>query len=213
MIPFNSELWVKFKNYVSKSEAGLSKSPSDTYALQCAPFAGAYHTNRGITFCTWKDQAKAVGAQPTYEGFLAMTDDQWNKILYRFYLVGTKNGSIKDNGIALSITEAFWGSGGYAFRNLAQALNNLGYKVTSASYLTIPMIQGANSLDAKKLFDEFWKVRLNFLSHLSNSPANIKGWTARIVEFEKIFRSYAGTIGILLVAVLGYYFYRIYSKV
>ena len=213
MIPYNSELWRKFYQFVMASEGGKSNDSRDTWAVKCAPFAGAYHTNKGITFCTWKSNAKAIGSEPTYEAFLSMTDEQANKILYEFYLFSTKNGSIKDNAIALSITEAYWGSGGHAFQNLATALNAAGFKCTSALILTNQMIQGANSLDAKLLFDKFWTARYNYLKSLSNAPTYIKGWTTRINSFKKIFSQYAGTVGIIFFAVLAYYFYRIYSKV
>ena len=212
MIPFDSELWRKFCHHVSIAEGGLSKDPNDS-AVSCAPFSGAYHTNMGITFCTWKKNAPLIGITPTYENFVAMTKQQAENILYQFYKFATKNGAIKDNAIALSVTEAYWGSGGYAYKNLATALNNLGYKVTSALSLTTAMIQGANSVDAKKLFDAFWNARLEFLKSLPNANVYLNGWTSRVNAFKNIFRNYAGTIGIIFFGVLAYYFYRIYSKV
>lgn len=212
MIPLNSELWRKFCHHVAIAEGGLSKDPNDP-AVSCAPFAGAYHTNMGITFCTFQKNAKLIGLQPTYEAFLSMTKENAEAILYQFYKFATKDGAIKDNAIALSVTEAYWGSGGYAYKNLAAALNSLGYKVTSALSLTSAMIQGANSMDAKKLFDAFWKARLEYLQSLPNASIYLKGWTARVTAFKNMFRSYAGTIGIIFFGVLAYYFYRIYSKV
>lgn len=209
MIPFDSELWRKFCAHVGASEGGLSKDPNDP-AVKCAPFAGAYHTNHGVTFCTWKANAPKVGFNPSYESFVKMTKTQADRLLYEYYISATKGGAIKNNAIALSLTEAYWGSGGYAFRNLATALNAMGYNVVSALVLTQSMINAANSADSKKLFEQFWIARLNFLKSLPTWSTYGNGWTARVNAFKKIFSSYAATLGIVFVAVLGYYAYRFY---
>lgn len=187
---FTSNKFNEFtKTHVLKWEGKTSKDPADT-AVKCAPFPGAFHTNKGVTFCTFKTLAAKLGIFPvTYEKFTKLTDDEVKKFVFEF-MQSVKADQLKDS-IALALTEATWGSGKLAVRQFYQALNNLNYRLPVRDFLTSQVINIANNISEKMLFDEYTRIRENFLYNtLGNNPKYskfVRGWRNRMNDFKKNF--------------------------
>lgn len=182
----NDPKFLELVKHILSFEGGLSKDERDT-AVKCAPFKGAYHTNKGITYCTFKDLAGKLNITNTYDRFTTLTDTDVAKFIYYFYK--DVNGDRMPASIGLSITEAAWGSGkSRAIKNLQQALVNLG-KLDSDE---VDGVFGAitenaiRSVPEQILYNEFWKERQRFIDSLTAQPKYAmfkRGWQRRIDTF------------------------------
>lgn len=184
MLYNDSNNWIEYVKHVLQWEGGVSRNPNDT-ASKCVQ-AGQIHTNKGVTYCTFKDRAGAIGISPvTYDRFLNLTDEDGAKFLYSFY--NQVNASKFSDSIALALTEASWGSGtDRAYKHLYDALKNLGQTATSKA----EAIEKSKLLPEKVLFDEYTKVRRQYLDFLTKSPkyASFKnGWNNRLKSFYDTF--------------------------
>jgi len=182
MLYNDSENWLKFTQHILNYEGKLSKLASDLSAAKCVQ-AGQFHTNKGVTFCTFKERASTLGISPvSYERFLNLTDDDVAKFIYSYY--NGVSGSSYPDSLALAMTEASWG-GGPIQKQLFTALNNLGQKVTTKAESIIAV----DKLPEKVIFDEFIKVRKAYLDMLLKSPkySMNKGWIPRLKSFYDNF--------------------------
>ena len=69
----NSAQFQQFVKHILSFEGGLSKDPRDT-AVRYAPFPGAYHTNKGVTYAAFTALGPKLGITPiSYERFLKLT--------------------------------------------------------------------------------------------------------------------------------------------
>ncbi|WP_369127815.1 glycosyl hydrolase 108 family protein, partial [Levilactobacillus tujiorum] len=84
------------------------------------------HTNKGITFCTFKALAGKLGITPvTHARFLKLTDQEVGLFIYEFY--NSVRGAELPDSVALAATEAAWGSGpGRALQHLRDSVRDLG---------------------------------------------------------------------------------------
>ncbi len=191
----SSPKWKEFVSHILYWETGyknptlsqgLSNDPKDTGAAVCIPFP-QYHTNKGVTFCTFKSMAQSLGITPvTYERFLRLTSEEVGRFIYAFYQ-NVKGDKFSDE-IGLSLAEAAWGSGaGNAAKHLQRSLNQLGKKVAIDGGIGPETIKAANSVDQKQLYDLFWADRTRFLKSLSNYSTYGKGWMNRVNSFLKGF--------------------------
>lgn len=180
----NSEKWLDYVDHVLYFEGPLSKDQRDT-AKSCVN-PGQYHTNKGVTFCTFKSLAPSLGISPvTYEKFLNLSNYEAGKFIYKFY--ENVQGPKFPPSIALLLTEIGWLSGpSRAFSHLEQALKNLGVKAVSVS----EMIKAVSKLDEKKVFDELKNERKKYIDFLTSSPKYAwakKGWERRMNSFLSKF--------------------------
>lgn len=177
-----------FRNIVLKWEGKTSSDRRDT-AVTCAPFAGAVHTNKGVTFCTFKAKARKLGISPiTHDRFLALTEDEVKRFVWDF-MQGINADKFKDS-VALALTEAAWMSGNSrAIRQLYEALNKLNYRLPVRDNLTQNVINIANNINENLLFNEYIKIRENFLYNiLGKNPKYswaVRGWRNRVEDFKK----------------------------
>lgn len=193
-----------FKSYVVfllGVEGKTSKNPDDS-AAHCAPFAGAYHTNKGITYCTFTDTAASLGITPvTYERFLNLTDDDVSKFVYQYYLY--VKGQFLPDPIAISMTEVAWGSGPEtAGITLQRALNDLGVSpvVTVDGSIGPLTLAAVKKVPVNTLFEAFWKERRSWILALTENPKYSMfktNWISRINSFLKQFTP-KGTAAIIL---------------
>lgn len=193
----------QYTTYLLKQEGKTSKDPQDS-AVSCAPFPGAVHTNKGVTFCTFKQSAAALGMTPvTYERFLKLSDTDVSRFLYQFYKA--VRGKDLPDPLALSLTEVGWMSGpDRAIKTLQIALNKLGNTLSidgDFGPLTLAAVKRSNLQD---LYSEFWKERERFLLNLSADPAYDQyrtNWINRLRLFISTFPpiAAAGVAGILII--------------
>ena len=188
-ITTSDELFKQYVKHVLRWEGKLSNDPDDT-ASSCAPFKGAYHTNKGVTFCTFKKNAKALGIAPvTYERFMKLTDED----IAGFVMIFCKSAEASElpTLLALSVTEAAWGSGPRrAIKHLQDALNNLGAKVDVDGDMGPQTEKAVLLADPDALYREYWKERQEYLDMLTRNPKYDQyknGWNNRVNDFLKIF--------------------------
>ena len=179
--------WKSYLDHLDYFEGKTSKDPNDS-AAKCAPFAGAYHTNKGITFCTFKGLATLANIKPvTYDRFLKLSENDVSAILYAGFYEYLNLKFFKPS-IALSLMEIAWGSGpSQAAKTLQKALLSLGVKVPVSSRITMEMINGCKKVGIVSLFSAIWKVRLDYLKSLNVWQYYSEGWTKRIETFKNRF--------------------------
>jgi lysozyme family protein len=188
MLITQTTIWQNYVSHVLGFEGKTSKDPRDS-ASKCAPFAGAYHTNKGITYCTFKGFAAKCGIKPvTYDRFLKLTDQDVSAFLYNIYYKDMKGKFIKDP-IAFSLMEIAYGSGqATAARNLQKALNSIGIRARYTGRIDEETINLMRRAGIKTLFNALWQVRLDYLKTLSVWEVYKNGWTNRINNFIDKFK-------------------------
>jgi lysozyme family protein len=185
----NDPLFQKYVRFVLSHEGGLSKDANDT-AVSCAPFPGAYHTNKGVTYCTFTQLANQLGILPvTYDRFTRLTDQEIGKFIFWFYTSVSAN-RLPDV-VGLAVTEAAWGSGSQkAIKQLQTALNDLGGTIQIDGIIGEETMQAVNNTGKTALYQQFWKVRIAFIDYLLtlSQYAQFKtGWHKRINDFLAAF--------------------------
>jgi lysozyme family protein len=188
-ITIDSPEFKKYLVHVLQWEGLTSKNPKDK-AASCAPVAGGIHTNKGVTFCTFKKYAAQLGITPvTYDRFLALSNDDVAKFVFLF--MQQAEASPLPNMVALSVTEAAWMSGpSRAKKHLQYALNALGQKVTIDGDIGPATMNAVKNVDPKKLYEAYWIERKKYLLQLSADPdyASFKnGWLNRLNSFLQKF--------------------------
>lgn len=204
-LQFTSPLWLQYVKHILKWEGKTSKDPRDT-AVSCAPFAGAFHTNKGITYCTFKSLAGGLGITPVnYERFLKITDEEVGRFAHRYYQ--SVRGDKFNDSLALAMTEAAWGSGpARAYKHLTDALKDIGQRITPSSTYTAEIGQVANQVNQATLWKAYQNRRKIYLiDYLGNSPKYSmfkKGWNNRLNDFNAKFTPSASTGGAGIIAAL-----------
>ena len=178
-----SDLWQKYASHVLSFEGKLSNDQDDT-AASCNP--GLYHTNKGVTYCTFKANARSLGILPvTYDRFLKLTEGDAAKFMYKYYK-NVKGDQLPDT-IAIQMTEAAWGSGpDVANSLLMRSLSDIGTNVGTIS----EAYKAANKADESQLFNAMTKRRYNWLNTLSDKPKYKKyknGWLRRQTNLINTF--------------------------
>lgn len=176
--------------YIKRWEGGLSKDKNDPAAIDTVPDGSGYHTNKGVTWQTFKGQAKLLGYTATPELFYKMPDNVWLKI-YKIGFWDSMNGDkISSQGIAELLADWAWGSGpGTAARFVQRYLVSKGYKIAVDGAFGPASTAALNDLikkqGAKKVFDEIFAARLAFLKSLGGWAAFGQGWLNRMNDFYK----------------------------
>lgn len=189
MIAATDKKWDSFVKHILKWEGKLSKDPRDN-AAKCVS-AGQFHTNRGVTFCTFKTLAAGLGITPvTYDRFLKLTDQEAARFIYRYY-TDVKGSQLPDS-VALAMTEAAWGSGSTrAFKHLRDALTDLGRPVTT----NLQAISAASAVDTTRLFKAYQNRRKQYLQNTLGSQPQyavfVRGWINRLNDFTKKFNPFS----------------------
>lgn len=183
LISANSTAWRNFTRHLLKWEGKTSSDPRDT-AARCFP--GGIHTNKGITFCTFKEMAPRLGITPvTHARFLKLTDAEVARFMYEYYL--QVNGQLYPVNLALAMTEAAFMSGASrALAHLREAVAANGLPARTTAQAT----QNAAKLPLNKLFASYQSARRSFLERLGASPQYsmfIRGWLNRLADFNAKF--------------------------
>lgn len=193
----DSPLFRDYLSYLLKEEGGKSSNTRDS-AAQCAPYTGAVHTNKGVTFCTFRTYAGTLNVLPvTYEHFLNLTDAEAAKFLYLYYQ-GAGGDQLPD-WLGISMTEVAWGSGPeIAVKTLQRALNALGASLRVDGVLGPLTRHAVNITDRRALFQAFWKERDRWLRSLDDWKIFGENWSSRMARFIKRFPPVGGAALLLL---------------
>lgn len=163
--------------YLKKWEGGFSNHHLDK--------GGA--TNMGVTLATWNDFAAKNGWQTGLAGLLNMTETQYRKIIYGFWLWARAD-KIDNQVIAEKVFEMTWGSGaGNAGVILQKALRRIGFNVKIDGDIGPKTLDATNSADASALFEALHAEHKKFLIGITqNDPSQkvfLQGWLNRINDF------------------------------
>lgn len=175
--------------FILQWEGGLSRNPKDTASKDPAPCSHngvtGYHTNKGVTYTTFRSLAKPLGYEPTCENFFNMPDDIFLKIFKTGYWNGFKLDDYKSQKIANLIVSWAWASGTYgAYKQLKKFFEkNYDVKLTGTyneNINTIRDLFNKESLkDETSIYTKLVEAYKNFYISL-NQPTFIKGWLNRL---------------------------------
>jgi hypothetical protein len=183
MLQNTSKEWNDYYDFLAYWEGGLSKDQTD-YAHTQRP-NGDYHTNRGITWDTYKTLAPLVNISNDYNTFVNLTREQAKKIS-NYYFNNSSAAKFTNPAIAFLYFEIEWGSGNYAPNHLKAALKNLGYQEATNNKLAQNIIL-ANKINQSDLYNELLKVREGFYRQIvlndSKQKRNLDGWLNRLNSF------------------------------
>lgn len=175
------------KEFTLKKEGGLSRAKTDSASKYPAPCTykgyNDWHTNKGITWQTFKTVSEKLGIEPNCNAFFNMTDKNWEIISKRIFWDVWNLDNFKSQAIANLIFQSGYGSGIYGALNMWNKFFKTDFKSPKelTEYLT-PKIRSGEL----KLFNKMWQYRLNWLLSLPNQQANYKGWQNRMNDLKTL---------------------------
>jgi hypothetical protein len=90
-IDSNLNLFDAIVRYVKLKEGGLSKDVKDSASKNPVPDGSGYHTNKGITWTSFSENASKLGYDGSIENFYKMPENIWIKIFTKGYLKPFEN--------------------------------------------------------------------------------------------------------------------------
>jgi lysozyme family protein len=204
MLSINSPLFQAYIKHNASSEGGKSSDPKDTAAKYVQP--GQVHTNRGVTWNTYKSLASKLGLNPDYNSFLNLTKDGAVKFIYQYYLDSAKD--LPDQ-TGIAVTESSWASGpSVAAQNLINAVNTFGKNVKSRKNAAM----AAKTIDDKKLAYAVILEQKRFYKLLADkNPGQystfIKGWQDRANRLAVLIQKANPAIGLASVLIIAAIFF------
>ncbi len=175
--------------YIKKAEGGLSRAVTDSASKNPSPYVyngvTGWHTNRGITWSTFKGLAPSVGYAVNQDNFIKMPDSIWLGIYKTGYWNDMKGDLYDSQAIANAVVDFAWASGGGGSRkSLIKFLKQKGIVANDSASIS----KGFNSLVKKegeaKVFSDLIDHRKNYFISL-NQPANEEGWLKRMDTLKK----------------------------
>ncbi len=170
--------------YIQKAEGGLSKATTDTASANPSPYVykgtTGWHTNRGITWGTFKSLAPKVGYAISEDNFIRMPDSVWLGIYKTGYWNDMKGDLYDSQPVANAIVDFAWAAGGGGTRrDLSKYLSKKGITASDSTSIANAFNQLIKTEGESKVFNDLIDERKRFFKSL-NQPANEKGWLARM---------------------------------
>lgn len=224
-------------SFIKDKEGGLSSATTDTTSNKNTSNCGngsngkPYHTNKGVTWGTFKGLSK-LGYSASCDNFIKMPNDIWGKIYKDGFWNPIQGDRIKNQAIANTFVEMAWGSGvgsNTSTKGAIPFLKNFFKSKYNKSFSNITQIVDyVNKLDDEgktpELFEKLYDFRKSLYTSF-NQPSNIKGWINRLDYFYLLNKPYAlstgaktalktvGTIGVILIVLTGYFYYLKKKKI
>lgn len=202
--------------FILQEEGGLSKAQTDSARLDPVPDGSGYHTNRGVTWTTWKEFAPSLGysdLSTSIKAWYAMSATDWGTIFKAGYWNEILGDGIKSQGAAEVLADWAWMSGpGTAVKNLQHFLNAWLPQMGKSMPLvedggmgpnTLNALNQATAINEKKFITDFSTYRGNWLKSLPKQDANQAGWASRVAALEAFALSTTGKTIIATVLILG----------
>jgi lysozyme family protein len=173
--------------FIKKWERGLSKAKTDRASKDPVPDGSGWHTNKGVTWATFRDLAPKLGYLATPTLFYEMPDWLWMKIWKRAYWDAVGGDYLKSQALADLMADFAWASGpGTAVRELQQVLQALGHKsLADDGQIGPKTLTAINSTSERKLFDSMAWQREAYIKSLKD-PNNEKGWLNRLNDLVQL---------------------------
>lgn len=200
-------VYTKIVSFIKSKEGGLSSASTDTASnnpSNCGKGSNGkpYHTNKGITWSTFKGLSSKLGYSATCDNFIKMPDSIWGKIYKDGFWNPMQGDRIKNQAIANTFVEMAWGSGvgsNTSSKGAIAYLKNFFKKEYSKSFDNITQIVDyVNQLDQQgktpELFEKLYDFRKSLYTSF-NQPYNLKGWINRLDAFYLLNKPYALSTG------------------
>jgi hypothetical protein len=182
--------------YYLKKEGGLSRATTDTASRNPAPCTingkTGWHTNKGVTWATFKGNAAALGYAATCENFRLMPSTIWGVIYKKKYWDFWGSDNIPYQAIADFLTWTVWGSGGGSFNGASGSIphwknflkRNYNYTATSKNDILRKILELADQKGERAIWEEMIQYRRDWYVRL-NQPANLRGWRNALDGYKK----------------------------
>lgn len=164
--------------YILKMEGGLSNDKNDSASNYPSPTPEQYHTNKGVTYKTFVENANKLNYLPTIDNFLKMPNEIWLKIYKDIYLSKALNKNLTTNEVLNAyISLWYWG----------------GWSTSIVSLDSVKAILNENISNKEKL-KKLVNLRISYFNKLvalkPTYKIYLKGWTNRANEFYQQFNKY-----------------------
>lgn len=204
--------------FIKEKEGGLTGRPSDSASSDPAPcgydakYDAPYHTNRGITWTTFKDNADRLGYAPSCNNFLQMPDSIWEKIYKERFWDIIKADDINNQGIANAYVFWAWQSGRGGARSLMRKMLSEQYGVApsemDSNAKIVEQLNRQIKRDKKRLFDNMVSYREQFYYDIappgSSNHSSLRGWLNAWKSFTSQNAGFAsGSRWMLPIAIMG----------
>jgi lysozyme family protein len=221
-------VYSKIVNFIKSKEGGLSSATTDTASnnpSNCGKGSNgkSYHTNKGVTWSTFKGLSSKLGYSASCDNFLKMPNDIWGKIYKDGFWNPMQGDRINNQAIANTFVEMAWGSGVGSNTSTKGAIAHLKRFFKSKYNKDLDTISQvvdyANELDEQgktpELFEKLYDFRKGYYQSL-NQPSNLKGWINRLDAFYVLNKPYAISkkekstiiVGILLIVAGATLYYK-----
>ena len=173
-------------DYILRWEGGLSKHSKDSASSDCVPDGSGVHTNKGVTFRSFKAQ---FGDSPeAIKRFYEMSKEDWMQI-YRLYWDGIKADDIESDLIAEFWADFAWGSGVYgAAKQLQKFIVSEGFNIAIDGKVGKQTLSTLNRLIHMKgeayVYLKSYDHRVQFLRGLDSFKHFGRGWLNRLQDFH-----------------------------
>lgn len=169
-------------DFTKAREGTTSKDPHDSASKDPCPGTGGIHTNKGITWTTFKQLAVRGKYTPTMYNFVMMSDDIFDRI-FKIFWDDSGAGKIDNQAIANLLMQVQWGSGNTVIF-IKKIQQFLGLATDGkAGTNTINAIN--NYPDKRALYEHAHQKRLEFLRGIAAYKDFGKGWEARMQKLYK----------------------------
>lgn len=198
------KLYIQFTKV---AEGGLSKAKTDSASSDPVPDGSGFHTNKGITWATFKRYASILGYKATPALFYEMPERIFLGIFYGYWKSAGAH-LINSQAMANIIFQSMWG-GGYKnlILDIQRYLINKGYSKVELDGAIGPITASAiNKETATKqkeseLYNYTHDERLAYLRSLDSYKDNGNGWESRMKKLYTFAYTFIGqnpktTIGI-----------------
>ena len=219
--------YTKIVSFIKTKEGGLSSATTDTASdnpSNCGNGKNGkpYHTNKGVTWSTFKGLSSQLGYSANCENFKTMPDTIWGKIYKVGYWNPMQGDKIKNQAIANTFVEMAWLSGvgsNTSTKGAIPYLKNFFKSKYNKSFSSITeIVDYVNELDKNgktpELFEKLYDFRKSLYSSF-NQPSNLKGWINRLDAFYLLNKPYATSkttktiaFGILLIVAGATLYYK-----
>ena len=220
--------YTKIITFIKSKEGGLSSATTDTASnnpSNCGKGSNGkpYHTNKGVTWSTFKGLSSKLGYSASCDNFMKMPDDIWGKIYKDGYWNPMQGDRIQNQAIANTFVEMAWGSGvgsNTSTRGAIPYLKNFFKSKYNKNFSNITeIVNYVNELDndgqTPELFEKLYDFRKSLYTSF-NQPSNLKGWFNRLDAFYLLNKPYAVssktkttiTVGVLLIVAGATLYYK-----
>jgi len=193
----------KIISFIKDKEGGLSSAQTDNARLNPSNCGNGtngkpYHTNKGVTWQTFKGLSGKLGYSASCNNFLKMPDEIWGLIYKEGYWNPMQGDRIKNQAIANTFVEMAWlsgvGSNTSTKGAIAYIKKFIKNKYNKSLDTLTEIVNYVNELDDKgessKLFEDLYDFRKSLYKSF-NQPSNLKGWLNRLDSFYFTNKIYA----------------------